>query len=431
MLNYSSDASGYSKFYVMVESDDVWNTVLEYTEEITMYNNYDEQVTVDLSEFAGNVVRIAFVTEYNNAYPIAIDDAVLKGAEPTEKAVSGITGYEIYKNGEMFASIDDPSVVEMSDVLSVTENYIYCISAMYDDDEKSEELCDNVFYLDPLTPPLNVIASADANDVSVIWTAPDGGMMRFADNFEDYNAGEQVACQNPDDWTTWTLSPCGNSDPYVTTEMPYSGDNSVVIEYDADLLYLLDELKTEGKYSYNFRMYIPEGYNGYFNVLQDHDLTAGALWGMQVFFEENGIGTLDADGQSGAATFNYDYDEWMHMDMVVDLDMDWAEFLINGELIHEWQWSLGINASGNGWNTLEGGDFYSYNTINTNKYYIDDFQIVQLYDSEDLVDYNVYRDGDLLGNTALTAYVDTDVNPGLHDYCISAVYDEGESEAGL
>jgi hypothetical protein len=280
--------------------------------------------------------------------------------------------------------------------------------------------------LDPLTPPLNVNASADYNDVSVIWTAPDGGMMRFADDFEDYSVGQQVACQNPDDWTTWTLNPCGSNDPYISTEMTYSGDNSVVIEYEADLLYLTDELLTEGKYSYNFRMYIPGGYNGYFNVLQDHDLTIGALWGLQVFFDLNGIGTVDGGGY-GAATFTYDYDEWMFMDIVVDLDTDWAEFFIDGELIHEWQWSTGIGGGG-GWLTLEGGDFYAWNTNNTCKYFIDDFKLIQLYETTNLLDYNVYRDGIFLGTTTATEYDDTDVNPGYHNYCVSAVYDEGESE---
>ena len=160
MLNYSSDASGYSKFYVLVESDGVWNTVLEYTDEVTMYNNFDEQVTVSLNEFAGKVVRLAFVSEYNNAYPIAIDDAILKGVDASDKSVSGITGYDIYKNGELFAEI--LMILQLLHILiysTVTENYIYCISAKYDDGEKSEELCDNVFYLAPLTPPINVIAS--------------------------------------------------------------------------------------------------------------------------------------------------------------------------------------------------------------------------------------------------------------------------------
>ena len=426
MINYSSDASGYSKFYVLVEADGEWNTVLEYTDEVTMFNNFDEQVTVSLNEFAGEIVRIAFVSEYNDAYAIAIDDAILKAVDASDKSVSGITGYDIYRNGEMFASIDDVSVIEYTDLLTETENYIYCIYAVYENEVKSEEICDEAFYLAPLTPPLNVIASAEGNDVSVQWTAPNGGMTRFADNFEDYAAGQQVACQNPEDWTTWTLSPCGSSDPFVVTDKPYSGDNSVAIQYDADLLYLNDELITEGKYSYNFRMYVVNGYNGYFNVLQDHDLTIGALWGMQAFFDENGIGTLDAGGL-GAATFLYDYDEWMHMEVVIDLDADWGEFLINGVSIHEWQWSTGIFGTGN-FLAFEGGDFYAWNDNNACKYYIDDFQIVQLYDNEDGLNYNVYLDGSFVDNVSTTEYQDAAVAPGIHNYCISAVYTEGESD---
>jgi len=426
MLNYSSDVNGFSKFYVLVEADGTWNTVLEYSDEVTMYNNYDEQITVSLGEFAGKLVRLAFVSEYNDAYPIAIDDIIIKGVDASGKSVSGISGYEIYKNGELFANIDNPANVEFTDELTETENYEYCIFALYDDGEKSEEACDEVFYLAPLTPPLNVIASADNNDVNVIWTAPNGGMMRFEDDFENYNPGGQVACQNPDDWTTWTLEPCSMNDPYIVTEMTYSGENSVAIEGEADLLYLTDEMLSEGKYSYNFRIYIPEGFNGYFNVLQDHDLTIGALWGLQVFFDVGGIGTLDGGGY-GAAAFTYEYNEWMYIEIIVDMDTDWAKFSIDAELIHEWQWSSGISGGG-GWNTLEGGDFYAWNSNNTCKYFIDDFQLVQLYDSDDLVNYNVYKDDALIGNTTVNEYQDVSAGPGYHNYCISAVYDEGESD---
>ncbi len=426
MLNYSSDPSGYSKFYVLVYADEAWTTILEYTDDVTMYNDFEERVTVGLNDYAGKVVKLAFVSQYNNAYPIALDDIVLKGADASDKSVSGIVGYEIYKNEDLFMTIDDPSIIAASDVLTETENYIYCIYAMYNDDEKSEEVCDEAFYLAPLTPPLNVNASADVNEVKVLWTAPDGGMQRFVDDFENYNANEQVACQNPEGWTTWTLDPCGTNDPFVTTDQPYSGDNSVAIQYDADLLYLTDELVTQGKYSYNFRMYVKNGYNGYFNVLQDHDLTIGSLWGLQAFFDVNGIGTLDAGGY-GTATFLYDYDEWMYMEVIIDLDTDWAKFSINGEAIHEWQWSAGLGGGG-GWLTFEGGDFYSWNANNACKYYMDDFQILQLYDGEEDLNYNVYKDGSFQENVTTTEYQDSNVSAGFHDYCVSAVYDEGQSE---
>ncbi|MCB0804602.1 MAG: choice-of-anchor J domain-containing protein, partial [Bacteroidales bacterium] len=426
MLNYSSDPGGYSKFYVMVESDGAWQTVLDYSQEITLLNNYDEQVLIDLADFAGKMVRFAFVTEYNDAMPVAIDDIVLGGETVTGKSVSGMTGYEIYKNGELLTTISDPSVTYFSDVLTATENYEYCIFATYDDNQKSDEACDIVFFLAPLTPPLNVVANAENDDVTVYWTAPNHGMNRFTDDFEDYTVGQQVACQHPDDWSTWTLTPCDANDPFITNSMAYSGANSVAIEYEADLLHLTDGLLEEGKYSINFRMYVPSGYNGYFNVLQDHDLTIGALWGMQAFFDQNAIGTLDAGGY-GAATFSYEYDKWMHVQVVVDLDNDLGEFLIDDELIHTWQWSLSISGSG-GWNTLEGIDFYAWSTNNTSSFYIDDFKIIQMYDGPDMVDYNVYRDGSMIGNTSETTFNDNDVSPGYHEYCVSALYDEGESD---
>ena len=426
MLNYSSDGSGYSRFYVLVEVDGDWTTVLEYTEEITMYNNFEESVTVDLTEFAGKLVRVAFVTEYNDAYPIAIDDAILRGVEASGKSVSGITGYDIYRNGELLTSIDDPSIVEFTDELTETENYTYCIYAMYDDGEKSEEACSEEFYLAPLTAPINVLAAAIDNDVTVSWVAPNAGMQRFSDDFENYTVNQQVACQNPDVWTTWTLDPCGDNDPYISSEQAYNGEKSVVNEGMSDLLYINDEMLEEGKFSFNFRLYIPEGYNGYFNVLQDHDLTIGSLWGMQAFFDENGIATLDGGGY-GSATFSYEYDKWMYIELIVDMDSDWSEFLVEGELVHEWQWSTGIGG-GAGWNTFEGVDFYSWNTNGPAKFFVDDVHLTQLYDATELLEFNIYKDGSLYGNATGNMFEDNDVSPGIHDYCVSAVYDEGESE---
>jgi len=426
MLNYSADPNGYSRFYVMILVDNEWDTLLQYTDETTMYNNFDEPVSVDLSPFAGKNVRIAFVSQYNDAYPIAIDDIVLKGAGMPGKENSGLTGYEIYRNGELISTIDDPSVTTYSDQVSETESYKFCVFAVYDDGEKSDEVCDEFFYLAPLTPPVNIVATAENNDISVQWIAPDGGIPRFTDNFDTYNAGEQVACQNPDDWTTWTMEPCSDNDPFVTDEMAYSGDNSVDISGLSDLLYLTDELLSSGRYSLNFRMYIPLGFNGYFNVLQEHNLSVGSHWGMQVFFDEEGIGIMDAGG-SGSATFSYDYDKWMYINVDVNIDSDTALFYIDGELIHGWKWSTGISGLGNT-NSLNGADFYAWNTNNNCKYFMDDFQLIELYEPAYDITYNLYRDGSLLTNTDETHFQDGDVIPGYHEYCVTAVYSEGESE---
>ncbi len=67
-------------------------------------------------------------------------------------------------------------------------------------------------------------------------------------------------------------------------------------------------------------------------------LPALFVWGMQVFFDQNGQGSIDGNGQS-AATFTYAYNAWLHPEVIVNLNTDWAEFYLDGTLVHGWQWS--------------------------------------------------------------------------------------------
>lgn len=425
MLNYSSDEMGYSKFYVMAEMDGEWTVMYELTDEVVYYNNYNEAVNIALTGLAGKSIRVAFVTDYNDAYPVAIDDVVIKGVASGSKSVEGITGYNIYRNSELFAEISDPSILSTTDLLDATENFIYCIEVTYAGGV-SESLCDEIFYLLPLTAPINVRAKADNDDVTVNWVAPSQGMMRFSDDFENYSLGQQVACQNPDDWTTWTQEPCSGNDPFITTEYAYSGEQSVENTGASDLLYKTDEILTAGKYSVNFMLYIPDLRNAYFNVLQVHDLSTGSQWGFQAFFDQGGEGTIDADGYS-TAIFDFDYNEWMYVEVIADMDNNWGEFRINDELIYEWPWSNGIGGA-NEQNTLNGIDFYSWSANAPAEFYVDDFQLVQLYDNENELSYNIYRNDNLVGTSSITTFEEADLEAGSHTYCVSAIYDEGESD---
>ena len=423
MLNYQTETGNVSEFYVRVKADGNWTTVLHYDEN-SSNNEYEQPVTVDLSQFAGKNVKIAFVAGKDNAYPVAIDDITLKGSAET-KNVAALAGYKLFKNGEPLVTIDNPGEVSYTDQLEVTNNYNYCIKAVYNDEGESDKSCAADFYLEPLTPPVQVVASPSDNDVIVKWIAPGQGINKFNDDFESYNVGEKLACQNPDDWTTWLQDPCSNEDPLVVNSESYSGENSVEITNVADLLYKTDQIYSEGEYSINFRMYVPEGYNAYFNALQEHNLSLGSRWGMQVFFDEEGIGVIDGGG-AGAKVFDYDYNKWLYINLVVDLDDDTAFFYLNNSLIHGWKWSSGISGAQNT-NTFNGVDFYAWNTNNTCLFYIDDFNFVQLYDYDFGLTYNVYKDGNLITNTSSNEYVDEACEPGYHNYCISAVYESGES----
>ena len=194
----------------------------------------------------------------------------------------------------------------------------------------------------------------------------------FTDNFDTYTAGQQVACQNPADWTTWSFDPCNaTEDPFVSTDFAFSSPNSVKIDADNDLVHEIGNF-TNGKYSCAFQMYIPNGSLGYWNIL--HDFAGGSsLWGIEVYYNASGVGSVNAGG-TGAAAFNYAYDTWIENELIVYLDADWPELFIDGTMIYAWQWSLGSGGAG-GINQLGASDFYADPTM---MYYFDDYVVTDL-----------------------------------------------------
>jgi hypothetical protein len=205
-------------------------------------------------------------------------------------------------------------------------------------------------------------------------------------------------------------------------------------------------------------MQIPEGYLGYFNTLQLFNGT-NSEWGMQVFFNENGQGTIDGGGE-GAASFNFDNDTRIFNEIIIDMNNDWAEYKLDGNSIHGWQWSIGSFGQSS-LNQLGGVNFFAWagKGKGTPKYYFDDFKIeefggillmppvnfnvnvafdnIQLTWEEPsgntLTGYSIYYaydggDFNLLANTEETSYIVESPGNGLHAYYLTAVYDEGESE---
>ena len=271
----------------------------------------------------------------------------------------------------------------------------------------------------------------------------------FEDDFETYTVGEQLACQNPDDWTTWSNTPCGSEDAYISDDVAHSGINSIIIESGNDLVKDYGNYYSGG-YLISFYIYIPDGYFGYFNTLQDFNGTSSE-WGMQVYFDNGGAGLVDAGG-AGTGTFTYSYDTWILNEINVDLDEDWAVYSVDGTVIVEWQWSTGTFGTGT-LNQLGGTNFYGWDENGSAKYYIDDVILdIEWYipypfnlEGEDIgcevalswdtisgvsgtfQYYNIYRNGEDIADVTTESYNDTDVNTGTYQYYVTAVYDIGES----
>ncbi len=268
----------------------------------------------------------------------------------------------------------------------------------------------------------------------------------YTDDFESYTTGQGIADQDPTGtWTTWGDNPGSAEDPLVTDEAAHGGTQSMVIEGTNDGVLLLNDL-TENRYRVEFYLMVPDGFIGYYNILQDFNGNS-SKWGMQIYFQ-NGEGSIDGNG-AAATTFNYTPGEWMKIQHFIDLDNDWIDFYVDDSLVHAYQWSLGAFGDENT-NKLDAFNFYAWDDSGneTPKYFMDDYIIEQVdipdppmnlvIDLENQNDvaiswdapasgtpefYSIIRDGEQIATVeSVLSYLDQDLYPMEYDYQVKAFY---------
>ena len=248
-----------------------------------------------------------------------------------------------------------------------------CLGAM--DFFPPENAATSEYYIDNLTVTLQ------SNDEQLLF-----------EPFEDYNVGGKIAQEaiaaGNDWWTTWSNAPGGNEDGVV---VDFDGTQCGHLTYGNDQVLLLGD-EENGNYDLEFDILIPEGKNGYFNILH---VFAGqnSKWAMQCYLHltndgENstsapGYGTIHAGSNSTATLTNVVYDQWMHFRLNVDTDTDVANYYYTapGEeevLVCTWQWSLdsfGNNVVGR---TLAAMNFFPPEDAATSEYYLDNFSFKKI-----------------------------------------------------
>ena len=201
-----------------------------------------------------------------------------------------------------------------------------------------------------------------------------GQVLLFSDNFDSYTANQQLACQNPTDWTTWHGSPCSAiEDPLISNTFAVSGSNSVVIKQNNDLVRLHGQL-TSGICNVSFQIYIPTGKTGYFNSLNKFVVgasDANQRWAFDCYLNSGGTGKLTAAGSN--TNFTYTYNTWHPVQLIVDLDLDSAQLWFDGNKIQQWQWTKGYGGAGGYPLQFDATDVFGADT--TDEMYIDDFLV--------------------------------------------------------
>lgn len=226
--------------------------------------------------------------------------------------------------------------------------------------------------------------------ISSISPAQTNSLVLFEDDFESYTAGAQLACQDSIHWNTWSGIPCDwLEDPFVSNSKAHSGSNSVWIQPYNDLIKTFPNYTT-GKYSIEFHLYIPSGYTASWCQLAVFINSDSTEWGFYAMFDPFGNGNIAA-GEWGAAQFSFSYDTWMHNELIVDLNSDWAEYYFEGNRIHSWQWTLGsvgdtipLQLSVT---NIMGFDFP--NPPDSSQWYMDDYKLVRIDTTVGIKDFSV------------------------------------------
>ena len=257
-------------------------------------------------------------------------------------------------------------------------------------DSFGENQADRVLGAMDFFPPENAATSEYYLDNLEVTLQSNDEVLLF-EPFEDYNVGGKIAQEaiaaGNDWWTTWSNAPGGAEDGVVSDFDTKCGH----LTYGNDQVLLLGD-EENGNYDLEFDILVPEGKNGYFNILH-HFAGSNSTWAMQCYLHltndgQNstsapGQGTIHA-GSNGTATLtNVVYDQWMHFRLNVDTDTDVANYYYTapGEdevLVCTWQWSLdsfGNNVVGR---TLAAMNFYPPENAATSEYYLDNFSFKKI-----------------------------------------------------
>ncbi|MBP5574082.1 MAG: T9SS type A sorting domain-containing protein [Bacteroidales bacterium] len=258
-------------------------------------------------------------------------------------------------------------------------------------DSFGENVADRCLGAMDFFPPQNASTSEYYIDNLTV-TLQSNDEVLIADPFEEYTEGNKIAVASAaaghDWWTTWSNAPGGAEDGVVAQ---YNGTQCGHLTYGNDQVLLLGD-EENGNYDLEFDILIPQGKNGYFNILH-HFAGTNSKWAMQCYLHltndgQNstsapGQGTIHAGSNSTATLTNVVYDGWMHFRLNVDTDTDVANFYYTAPgaeevLVCTWQWSLdsfGANTVGR---TLAAMNFFPPENAATSEYYLDNFSFKKI-----------------------------------------------------
>jgi hypothetical protein len=208
---------------------------------------------------------------------------------------------------------------------------------------------------------------------------------QISDNFSDYTVGGKLAQQaqamGRDYWTTWS-GVVGGSEDGVIAEIP-AGNKALFLNYNNDQLLELGK-KSTGTWIHTFKIYIPANKDAYFNIQADFTGGQDGVWAFECYMATSkptqsvptpaltpGLGNFYA-GKATTTTFTFTHDTWIPVKVIINLDDDEAEFYVNNDLVHSWQYSLGNSGAGGCPKVIDAFNIFPPVSTARSSFYIDD-----------------------------------------------------------
>lgn len=307
-----------------------------------------------------------------------------------DKAVNGaLTGYKLYKSGELLAEINDPNTLTYTDSGMFEGTQHYCIEAIYEDCV-STQVCIDV--APPCDPPANINATSEGTTVHVTWNNSSSNRVNtlLSENFESVVSEGDL----PNGWTTIDADGDGrNWYPLNISSIPgHSGNDFVTsASWSGTALTPDNYLITPallGATAVNYWVCAQDAAWAAEHYAVMISTTGTAPEDFSVVFEE----TLTAkEGQPNGARGTNVQGEWYERTVQLPL---------TGEVKYI--------------------AFRHYNSTNMFKINIDDVTVFSVAPAD--FTYSLYRDGvEIAGNLLTTHYTDLNVPAGSHEYCVRSV----------
>ena len=324
-------------------------------------------------------------------------DIQLSWSNP-ESTTRSLTNYMIYRDGSIIAAIYNPSITTYIDQNLANGIYEYQVSAIYSGTE-SELSAVTEITMEYLYPPTSFEAGIDGSTANLTWVTPatSGGPTRSFNGFNIYANNELSTFIPNAQATEYSLENLVNGIYSFQIAAVYSSGNSEMISVEN---LLVEVLYPPTNLSHTI------DYND-ISLTWNAASTSRAMLGYSIYKNGSLLTTTNATTYVDEELSNGNYSYY------ITTNYDSGESVASNTLDIELEVTYPITtftaiAENNSAQLSWSAPFGSRST-------------------RALLSYNIYKDSELFTNTTAVSYSDDNLNNGIYNYSISAVYDAGES----